>query len=105
LLDDGRGQDLAALRRVGDPCGDDHVPAVEVAFLADRLARMEPDAQPDRPVGVSAEIALDGVLDGARALERAARARERDHEAVALRLDLEPLERLDLLAHQQVVDP
>src|SRR6478752_5948348 len=62
LLDDGRREDLAAPRLVGDPRGEDHVLAVEVRFLADRLAGVQPDAHADRPVGVRAELLVDGAV-------------------------------------------
>src|SRR4029077_7098438 len=88
LLDDGRGEDLAAARLAGDARSDDAGLAVEVRLLADRLPGMDPDAHLDRPVGMAAQITRDGFADRLRALDRAPCARERDHEAVALRLDL-----------------
>src|SRR4051812_44444306 len=88
LLDDRRGEDLAAARLVGDPRREDHVLAVEVRLLADRLAGVQPDADADRPVGVRAELLVDLAVDRPGALHGPARAGEGDHEAVALRLDL-----------------
>src|SRR5687768_2623798 len=47
----------------------------------------------------------DGILDPARTLDGTPRAGEGDHEAVALRLDLEPAAGLDLIAYEPVVRP
>ena len=84
LLDDRRGEDLAAVRLVGDPRRDDDVLAVEVRLVAHRLARVEADAHADRAVWVGTELVCNRVLNLARALNGPARARESDHEAVAL---------------------
>src|SRR3954447_8672618 len=84
LLDDRGSEDLAAPRFVGDAGRDDHVLSVEVRLLADRLSRVEPDAHADRAVWVVTQLVGDRVLNRARTLNGPARARKRDHEAVAL---------------------
>ena len=89
LLQHRRHEDLPAPGLVGDAGGEDHVLAEEVIRLLDHLPGVEPDAHADRLLGVVRAIACDRPLDRDGAQDRPPRAREDDHEAVALRLHLE----------------
>src|SRR5205085_6583356 len=50
LLQERRDEHLAAVRLRGDPRREDHVAAEEVVALADRLAGVHADPDPDRVV-------------------------------------------------------
>src|SRR3954463_3618262 len=89
LLDDRRRQDLAAACCVCDARGQHDVLAVEVLFLPDGLPGVKADPDLDRTTPIITKLGRDRVADGSRTFDRAAGAGESDHEAVALRLDLE----------------
>src|SRR2546423_4148040 len=103
LLEERRHEHLAAARLCRDPRGEDHVAPEEVVALADRLAGVHPDSYTDRLFGVVVGPGPERALDGNRAVERAACAREGDHEAVPLRLHLKPVVTADLGADHGVV--
>ncbi len=100
-----RHQDLAALGLAGDACREDDVTTEQIAALGDGLARVQADAHPHALVRVSPGVALDLLLNGDRARQHASRAVEREHEAVALRLDLVAAVGAQLLADDLVVRP
>ena len=87
---DVRGQDLAALGAVAQAPGHHHGGAEVVVFVADRLARMQPDAHRQRRARFTPVVALDRLLDADRAAGGVDAAGEGDHEAVAEALDLAP---------------
>ena len=64
---------------------------------------MQPDANSDSLLRVLVVVSGEPLLNGDGALQRATGARKGHHEAVALRLDLEPSEHRDLLADHVVV--
>src|SRR5439155_4753912 len=103
LLERRRDEDLAAARLRRDPRGQDDVAAAEVVTLADRLAGVQPLPNPDRLGGAGVDPRGERALDGDRALDAVARARERDHEAVALRYHHKAAVHPHLVAHDLVV--
>lgn len=102
LLHERRDEDLAAFGVVGDPGGEHDAAAEEIALAMDRLARVDADPHADGEV-VARGAPQQGALDVDGAGHRAAGAGERDHESVALRLDLVTAVLVDLGADDRVV--
>ena len=86
-----------------DTRGERDVATVEIVVLAHGVAGMHADADADGTVGVVAKLGPDRPLDRERALGCAAGAWQRDHEAIALRLDLEAALLAHLAANDRVV--
>ena len=89
--DDLGHQELAGFRVLGQARGDDDGRADELSFVRDRLAGVDADADPHRPVRVVAGVGLGGAEDRRRAAHRRPGVGEHDIEGVALGLDLAAL--------------
>ena len=91
-------EDLARAGRRADAGRQIHHAPEVVTALLDGLARVDADADRDPGARLVLIRLGDRLLDRDRAQDGAAGRREGDHEAVAVRLDDDAAERLDLLA-------
>ena len=84
----GRNADAAGLRERLEPRRDIDPVAVSAGSVVDDVAEIDADAQQHPPVGGNVEVALGhDLLDGDGAFDRAHRARELRHDAVAGDID------------------
>ena len=99
-----RDEDLAGPGGGADACRQIHRAADVVAvLLADRLTGVDADTDPHLGTGLVPVHLGDGPLDPDRAQDGATGGAEGDHEAVALRLDDDAAECLDLATDDRVL--
>jgi hypothetical protein len=103
LAQEGGDEDFACAGARRDPRGEDHVLAEEVRLVAQRLPRVHPDPNPQRQARVRSGVPGHRLLHVDRTGDRLAGAREGEHEAVALGLDLIAIVGLERAANHLVV--
>ena len=84
------GQDLPSFRLVADARRQVDRRAEEIVILGDRFARVQPDVDAERRVGVLLLMRADATLDGDGSVECCRGCRERRHDAIAGVFDLVP---------------
>ncbi len=103
-LQQRRYENLLTLSLRRDSGRQDHALSKEVLALLDGLARVEADSNFDGLGWVLSVVGGERLLNGDSALQSQPSAGEGHHEAVALRLDLETLMGIDLLADDGIVN-